>query len=385
MTLPSSYTVTAVRNESEPWGYPYIQQDNDTTFTALLTSSGGYEGWLHSLAIHAGELTQLQKYHDEYQHLYWVERCWVWGIYHRLMTEGFCKLLHLYEQSGAPRDWSDNQTSAILSGVTFDSSITFDAAASRIEYKHNTSQQCEELTIAVEGDFSGSVAAGTLVDKGANYKFRTNGNQLDFNGSTIAHTFASNRQIAVTCKPGLKPRFFVDGEYIGEGSTVETPDDTDTTNLTIGNNNEHNERTQYTIYKCCLCNKALTDYEIKALYSQRNEYGRTNNMAKNYSQVVDDVSGANPIAWDISVGDAFDVLRITIKFDSAPTSAGNITIKIDASEGSNYDAILRTINPVGKTSVVEEDIKGFINGDAVRVDYANPDSRTIYSTANIEQ
>ncbi|MCP4707074.1 MAG: LamG domain-containing protein, partial [Planctomycetes bacterium] len=84
------------------------------------------------------------------------------------------------------------------------------------------------------------------------------GNQLDFNGSTIAHTFSNNEQIAVVVKSGEKPRFFVDGEYIGEGTTVETPDDSDATVLNIGNNNAKNSPTAYAIKQVYIFNKALT-------------------------------------------------------------------------------------------------------------------------------
>jgi hypothetical protein len=128
-----------------------------------------------------------------------------------------------------------------------------------LTYPDSADLECDECTILVHGDFAASVQPGTIVDKGTNYRLRTNGNQIDFNGSTISHTFANNTSIAVTAKPGEKPRFSVDGVYIGEGTTTVTPDSTDTTELTIGSNNEHDEATQYRIKQVHIFNEALTD------------------------------------------------------------------------------------------------------------------------------
>jgi hypothetical protein len=128
-----------------------------------------------------------------------------------------------------------------------------------LTYPDSADLECDECTILVHGDFAAAVMPGTIVDKGTNYRLRTNGNQIDFNGSTISHTFANNTSIAVTAKPGEKPRFSVDGVYIGEGTTTVTPDSTDTTELTIGSNNEHDEATQYQIKQVHIFNEALTD------------------------------------------------------------------------------------------------------------------------------
>jgi hypothetical protein len=128
-----------------------------------------------------------------------------------------------------------------------------------LTYPDSAALECDECTIVVYGDFSGAVQPGTIVDKGTNYKLQTNGNEISFNGSAIAHTFDNNESIAVSVKPGEKPRFSVDGVYIGEGTTVETPDSADATELTIGTNNEHDEATQYQIKQVHIFNQALTD------------------------------------------------------------------------------------------------------------------------------
>jgi hypothetical protein len=218
-TLPSTYTITAAKS-SPQLPYPRMEQDNDTSFTALLVASGGFWGYLHGMVIHSGVLTQLQLYQDEYQHLYWLNRGRALPVYHRFITEETCQLaMFLDSDYWVYRDYSQNFRQGIAHDVTRAADgCTFDSADSNIEVYHHSGVRLVRGTIVVYGDFSGSVAAGTIVDKGTNYKLRTNGNQLDFNGSTIAHTFANNEQIAVTFKPGYDPQFYVDGEYIGDGT-----------------------------------------------------------------------------------------------------------------------------------------------------------------------
>ena len=199
----------------------------------------------------------------------------------------------------------------------------------------------------------------------------------------FTHTFANNRQLAITAKDGERVRWYLDGEFQNDPATAVTLDDTDTTDLTIGNNNEHTEVLGYELTKVYIGNKALTDYEIRALYDQIDRYGDESLMGKNYSTQTDTGSGA--IATSISVASDFDVPLITIKLSAAPTSAGSITVSFDAQTGANYDTELKSVSPVGSTSIFIEDLKGFEEGDAVKVEYSNPDGVTWYLTANIEQ
>ena len=115
--------------------------------------------------------------------------------------------------------------------------------------------------IKLDGVSVMEVADGPIVDKGTNYQLRTFGNNIELLAggtmSTIAHTFDNNESIAVSCKPGFKPQFYVDGVNIGSGDNVLTPDSTDATVLQIGNNNELNAPTAYAIKQVFICNKAL--------------------------------------------------------------------------------------------------------------------------------
>jgi hypothetical protein len=382
--LPTAYTISVCRGGGTPWVYPYVQQDNDTSFSALITSAGSYEGWMYNLAMFNSALSQIQLNHVKYRQLYWIDRCWVTGHYNRLIAEGTCKLLHFFSKSGGERDWSDTLAAPSIKGVTYSAStgISFSNSDSGYTYAHDSDLATTELTIIAEGNFTGSEAAGVLVDKGTNYKLWTNGNNIYLNTSTISHVFSSNSQIAVTAKSGFKPRFYVDREYIGEGSTTVTLDSADTTALNIGNNNEENLVTAYSLLKLYIGNKALSNQEMVAIYDSRTVFGAENNMSKGYYQTT--ATGAAAIAFSIEPADDFDVPLITIKLSSAPTSAGSITVSLDAEAGANYDAVLATVNPIGKTSIVFEDLIGFQNGDKVLVEYANPDSRTYYATANYE-
>lgn len=90
------------------------------------------------------------------------------------------------------------------------------------------------------------------------------------------------------------------------------------------------------------------------------------------------------VSWTIDAKDSFDIKRVVLKFDSGPSSAGNIVVTLDADEGSAYDAVLRTIDPVGYTSISIENLDGVINEDTILISYANPDSRSITGLATIE-
>lgn len=377
-TMPATYTVSTCT--STPYlQYPVVTQDNDTSTTALLVASGGWHGNLHGMVVHSKALTQLELYQDEYQHLYWQWRGRAWGQYHRLATEETCKLaMFLDADRGVYNDYSRVLANGTGFGVTRGGSAgcTFGSATSHVHVNDRAGLRIENGTIAVLGTFTGSVAAGTIVDKGANYKFLTNGNQLDFNGSTIAHTFASNQHIAVTFKSGFKPRFFVDGEYIGEGTTTETPDDTDTTDLTIGNNNELNSRTQYVIKQVYIGDEPLTDVEVKALYESAQIIGATS-METGARTKIRQVFTAVAVDEDVDPGDAFQLIDISVNFNTAPTTSEDIEI---TSVNSDSDAVMEySYDPSLSTSTshVFRFDKRFVDGTTIAIDYTNTDARTI--------
>lgn len=90
------------------------------------------------------------------------------------------------------------------------------------------------------------------------------------------------------------------------------------------------------------------------------------------------------VDWDVYVIDEFNVPRIDIVFDSAPTSAGLITVTKDSADGAAYDTIVHTENPVGRTSVYILGLHGFAKGDKINVSYANPDGVSVTASATVE-
>ena len=90
-------------------------------------------------------------------------------------------------------------------------------------------------------------------------------------------------------------------------------------------------------------------------------------------------STTSAVAWAITYGDDFQTHAITLSINTAPTSAGNITVHLNGATGP----VLRTIDPVSTsaTSVSIENLPGVANGDNLYVKYANPDNRTITGIA----
>ncbi|MCP4545337.1 MAG: hypothetical protein GY835_02585, partial [bacterium] len=74
--------------------------------------------------------------------------------------------------------------------------------------------------------------------------------------------------IAITFKDGEPVRYFIDGEYEGDSAGNVAITDSGTTDLVIGNNNETNEPSPYPLKHVLLCNRPLTDEEIKCLYEE---------------------------------------------------------------------------------------------------------------------
>lgn len=90
------------------------------------------------------------------------------------------------------------------------------------------------------------------------------------------------------------------------------------------------------------------------------------------------------VAWSFSVGDNFKVKRICLNFDAAPTTPELITVTKNAKAGAAFDTIIRSVDPVGKTDVVFENIDGLILGDIILVSYPNTDLNAISGVATME-
>lgn len=88
--------------------------------------------------------------------------------------------------------------------------------------------------------------------------------------------------------------------------------------------------------------------------------------------------GAVSVSASVPVGATYRLVSVGVHLSAAPTSAGSITVTLDAGQGSDYDTLLQTASLVGVTDYVwlpDEDYF-LVGGDAVNVAYANPDHRT---------
>lgn len=90
------------------------------------------------------------------------------------------------------------------------------------------------------------------------------------------------------------------------------------------------------------------------------------------------------VSWTLFEGDDFNIPRIDLVFDTPPTSAGLVIVTKDSEAGSDYDCIIATINPVGQDSISFQTLHGFVSGDQLLVEYANPDGVSITGTASLE-
>ena len=391
-TWPAAYTVTAALSTPHEI-FPEISQTNDTTLTDILDTSGVYWGYVHNLSVYPWELNQLQLYHAEYWHMYWLNRGRATGAYHRLITEGTCKLAQFLDgDRGVFTNMAPLHDAGIATlvtrGTTAADGCTFGSATSNVTFAHNTSQMLTngEGTIAIYGTLDSVVASETAVDKGADYKFHfvrtVNGDTKRYLYLNAAYTYFVHgtydevHHMAVTWKTGFKPRFYVNGDFLAEGNAAVTPDDTDTTDLVIGNNNELSSRFQQTLKQVYIGDKALTDREIKALYEEAQTIGATI-MEVGTRVEARRAPAVGAVDETVDPGDAFQLIDVTFIFDAAPTTSENITIvrvtgDSDEATEESYDPSLST----DLTHVFRFD-KRFQEDVTIDIDYLNTDGNTI--------
>ncbi len=89
------------------------------------------------------------------------------------------------------------------------------------------------------------------------------------------------------------------------------------------------------------------------------------------------------VSWTFFEGDNFDLERLTLKFDSAPTTNENVVITKDSVQGAAYDTILAAFDPAGYTDVVVTGVSGMKAGDKILVTYLNSDGNSITGVATL--
>ena len=89
-------------------------------------------------------------------------------------------------------------------------------------------------------------------------------------------------------------------------------------------------------------------------------------------------TGAGVIAATTTPSGEFQVEGLRIHFAIAPVAAGNVILSIDHVDGAVYDIVLSSVDVNGLTDHVYQAPRGhyFPAGCTIKVDYANPSTRT---------
>lgn len=109
--------------------------------------------------------------------------------------------------------------------------------------------------------------------------------------------------------------------------------------------------------------------------------GTTNRVIAHGLPVVYNATGAAALALSTTMASHFRLKEVTVHFNTAPTTAGNLTLTLNATDGAAYDTVIRKRDPAadGATDYsFEFEGDGLLceNGDEIDVAYANADART---------
>ena len=84
------------------------------------------------------------------------------------------------------------------------------------------------------------------------------------------------------------------------------------------------------------------------------------------------------VDWDFSIGDDATPVRITINFDSAPTTSENVVLTIkDAdtvADSGVYDEVIYSQNASGATTISFTDFPELSEGDTLNLTFDNTDT-----------
>lgn len=94
--------------------------------------------------------------------------------------------------------------------------------------------------------------------------------------------------------------------------------------------------------------------------------------------VVTNATGAAAIATSYAPAAPAYLENITVHLSAAPTTAGSLTIKLNANDGAAYDTVLLSQSMVGLTDFMYQPDRPILieSGDAIDVAYANADTKT---------
>jgi hypothetical protein len=89
-------------------------------------------------------------------------------------------------------------------------------------------------------------------------------------------------------------------------------------------------------------------------------------------------TGTGAISVSHTCQGSTQLISFFVALDTAPTSAGEVILTLDSHLGADYDTVVKSANPVGKTNVAwwPEHSLRFVKGDIITLTYTNPDART---------
>jgi len=90
-------------------------------------------------------------------------------------------------------------------------------------------------------------------------------------------------------------------------------------------------------------------------------------------------TGSGALSFTSSIAAEWRLESFTILFDSAPTTSEDLTLTIDATDGSAYDAVIFSSDPsVGSKTSLYWAVGGlnFEAGDEIKLSYTNTDANT---------
>ncbi len=108
------------------------------------------------------------------------------------------------------------------------------------------------------------------------------------------------------------------------------------------------------------------------------------------SRQVESPGGTSSVALAASIGPAggsWELISVTVNFDTQPTTSELLTLTLNSNLGADYDTLLRSTNPSTATVGLEFEWvlnERFASGDKVDLAFTNTDTRDIFWSARYD-
>lgn len=272
-TMPDEYTVMAALSPAYPSGKPYVQSCTDTTVETLLSTSGAFAGNVHGIIIFAWVLSPLQLAYAEQRML---RRLWrdtfVDPFTARLIRSGDCAIcLYCEDEANRFNDYSTNAIGSTDYSTVWEAGLTFPVSGAALVMDSDEALNLDALTIFLEApNFDTEAIAETVLANGTNYELTVGQSAgictVALNGSELSFPAVGHITLAVSASPGQYPRFYLDGEYAGEGDSIVSIYASDAGQLTLGNNSSRDNPFASTLKKLSIYSAVLSNAEVRAAH-----------------------------------------------------------------------------------------------------------------------